>query len=97
MLSVFASSIYIKRAFLVAQGKESACNEGDTSLVPGSGRSSGEGNGNQSSVLAWEIPLAEEPGRLQFMGSQESDTSEGLKNNNLHGKAVCSYVVSSLL
>ena len=26
-----------------------------------------------SSVLAWEIPWTEEAGRLQFMGSQESD------------------------
>ena len=24
-------------------------------------------------ILAWEIPRTEEPGRLQFMGSQESD------------------------
>ena len=27
-------------------GKESACNAGDPGLIPGSGRSSGEGNGN---------------------------------------------------
>ena len=27
-------------------GKESACNAGDLSLIPGPGRSSGEGNGN---------------------------------------------------
>ena len=26
--------------------KESACNAGDTGLIPGSGRSPGEGNGN---------------------------------------------------
>ena len=26
-----------------------------------------------SSILAWEIPRTEEPGRLQVMGSQESD------------------------
>ena len=26
-----------------------------------------------SSILAWEIPCTEEPGRLQSMGSQESD------------------------
>jgi len=26
-----------------------------------------------SSSLAWRIPWTEEPGRLQFMGSQESD------------------------
>ena len=29
-----------------------------------------------SSILAWEIPWTEEPGRLQSMGSQESDMPE---------------------
>ena len=28
-----------------------------------------------ASILAWEIPWTEEPGRLQFMGSQKSDTT----------------------
>ena len=28
-----------------------------------------------SSILSWRIPWTEEPGRLQFMGSQ-SDTTE---------------------
>ena len=28
-----------------------------------------------SSVFAWRIPWTEEPGRLQSMGSQESDTT----------------------
>ena len=28
-----------------------------------------------SSILAWRIPRAEEPGRLQSMGSQELDTT----------------------
>ena len=32
-----------------------------------------------SSILAWEIPWTEEPGRLQSMGSQESQT--GLSEN----------------
>ena len=27
-----------------------------------------------SSILAWEIPWTEEPGGLQFMGSQKSQT-----------------------
>ena len=27
-----------------------------------------------SSILAWRIPGTEEPGRLQYMGSQELDT-----------------------
>ena len=29
-----------------------------------------------SSILAWEIPWTEEPGRLQSMGSQRVDTAE---------------------
>ena len=29
-----------------------------------------------SSTLAWKIPWTEEPGKLQSMGSQESDTTE---------------------
>ena len=28
-----------------------------------------------SSILAWRIPWTEEPGRLQFVGSQELDTT----------------------
>ena len=31
-----------------------------------------------SSTLAWKIPWMEEPGRLQSLGSLESDTSEQL-------------------
>ena len=30
----------------------------------------------RSSILAWRIPLTEEPGGLQSMRSQESDTIE---------------------
>ena len=29
-----------------------------------------------SSILAWEIPWTEEPGRLRSMGSQESDRTQ---------------------
>ena len=44
---------------LVAQTvkTESACNAGDPSLIPGSGRFPGEGNGNHFSILAWRIPM----------------------------------------
>ena len=34
-----------------------------------------------SRILAWEVLWTEEPGRLQSMGSQKSDTTEQLKNN----------------
>ena len=42
----------------------------DVGLIPGSGRSPGGGNGTPLSILAWEIPWAEEPGGLQSMGPQ---------------------------
>ena len=52
-----------------SEGKESVCNAGDLGLIPGSGRSPGEGNGNSSNILAWRVPWTEEPGGLQFMES----------------------------
>ena len=38
-----------------SDGKGSACNAGDVGLIPGLGRSPGEGNGTHSSILAWRI------------------------------------------
>ena len=49
--------------------KESACDAGDMGSIPGSGRSLDKELAAHSSILAWEIPWAEEPGRLQSMGS----------------------------
>ena len=42
----------------------------DEGSIPGSGRSPGGGHGNPSSILAWRIPWAEEPGGLQSMKLQ---------------------------
>ena len=42
----------------------------DAGSIPGSGRSPGGEHGNPNSLLAWRIPWTEEPGGLQFMGSQ---------------------------
>ena len=42
----------------------------DMGLIPGLGGSLGEGHGDTSSILAWRIPWAEEPVRLQSLGSQ---------------------------
>ena len=39
-----------------------------------------------SSTLAWRIPWTEEPGGLQSVGWQESDTTEQL--NHHHGKLI---------
>ena len=49
--------------------KASACNAGDLGFIPGSRRSPGEGNSNPLQYACLEIPWAEEPGRLQAMGS----------------------------
>ena len=54
-------------------GKESACNTGDPGLIPGSGSPMEKEIAAHSGILAWRIPWTEEPGRLQSMGSQESD------------------------
>ena len=36
-----------------------------------------------SNILAWKIPWTEDPGGLQFMGSQKSQTQlDNLNNNN---------------
>ena len=45
-----------------SDSKESACNAGDPGLIPGMGRSSGEGNGNSLQYTSGEIPWTEEPG-----------------------------------
>ena len=36
--------------------------------------------GTHSSILAWKIPWTDEPGRLQFMGCQESEMTEPLSH-----------------
>ena len=43
---------------------------GDLGLIPGLGRSPGDGNAAHFNILAWRIPWTEEPGGLQSMGSQ---------------------------
>ena len=54
--------------------KNPSAKAGDMGLVPGLGRSSGEGNGTPSSILAWEISWAEEPGGLKSMVSEKCQT-----------------------
>ena len=34
-----------------------------------------------SNILAWRVPWTEDPGGLQSMGSQESDTTEANKHS----------------
>ena len=53
-----------------SDSKETACDVGHPSSIPGLGRSPEKGMVTHSSILAWRIPWTEEPGRLQSIGSQ---------------------------
>ena len=55
-------------------GKESTCQTGDVGLIPGSGRSPGEGNDNSLQYCCLGNPWGEEPGGLQSMGVTKSET-----------------------
>ena len=50
--------IYLKRGIPGgSEGKASACNAGDLGLIPGLGRSPGEGNGNPLQYSCLENPM----------------------------------------
>ena len=55
-----------------------ACNAGELGSIPVLGRPLEKEVATHSIILAWRIPWTEEPGRLQSVGSQESDTIEWL-------------------
>ena len=65
-----------------SDGKESTCNAGDLGLIPGSGRSPGEGNGNP---LQYSCP-GKSHGRRSLAGygswgNKELDTTEQLNRH----------------
>ena len=79
-----------------SDGKESACDAGDSGSIPGSGRSHGKGMYIHSCILAWEIPWTEEPRRLlnghefkqtlvngEGQRSKKLNRTEGLNNDNI--------------
>ena len=55
-------------------GKEPVCSAGVSGSGSGWGRSPGGEMTTHSSILAWEISWTEEPGGLQSVGSQMSQT-----------------------
>ena len=76
----------------VAQGfpggrevKNPPANAGDAVLIPGSGRSPGEGNGNPLQYPCQEMPWTEEPGGRQSMESQRVDHKRVTKQLDLLG------------
>ena len=61
-----------------SDGEESACNAGDSGLIPGSGRGPGEGNGNPPQYSCLENPMDRGAWRVILRGVSESDTTEWL-------------------
>ena len=72
----------ISRAFYLItswlSGKESSCQAWDTGLIPGWGRSPGEGNGSPLQYSLREKSMDKESGGLQSMSCKESHTTEPL-------------------
>ena len=56
-----------------SQAKNQPANAGDVGSVLGSGRSSGEGHGNQLQYSYWEIPWTEELMGYSPWGPKELD------------------------
>ena len=63
----------------------------DAGSISGLGRSPGGGNGNPLQYPCWKIPWTEEPGGLQFMGTQRvghsgvnEQANEGRRNGKFH-------------
>ena len=55
--------------------KNLSTSAGDVGLIPRSEDPPEKELATHCNILAWEIPWTEEPGGLQSMGSQESDTT----------------------
>ena len=68
---IFVEVIHVGKTFPNgSDGKESAWNVGDLGLIPGLGRSPGEGNGNPLQYSCLENPMDRGAWRLQVAKSQ---------------------------
>ena len=67
---------------MVKNPSASAEDAGDMGLIPVSGISPGGGNGNHSSILAWTTAWTEEPGGLEYVGSQSGDVTWPLSTHS---------------
>ena len=67
-------SVVIKGFLGGSDSKGCVRSPGGPDFFPGSGRSPGKEMATHSSILAWNLPWTEEPGRLQSMRLEKSWT-----------------------
>ena len=65
-----------------SDSKESACNAGDLGLIPGSGRSPGEGNGNALQCSCLENSMDRGTWWATVYGVAELDTTDRLTHTH---------------
>ena len=75
---IFFSGLQSKISLCGSDGKASAYNAGDLGLIPGLGRSPGEGKGNPLQYSCWENPMDEGAWWAIVHGVAKSQT--GLSN-----------------
>ena len=61
---------------MVKNPPSSTGDAGDSGVVPLLGRFPGGGNGNPSSIFAWESPWTEEPGECSPCDCREPDMTD---------------------
>ena len=77
----YYSSVFLMGFSGSSDGKASAYNVGDSGLIPGSGRSPGEGNDHPLQYSCLKNPMDRGAWWLQSMGSQESWTQLRLQGD----------------
>ena len=81
-------------------GKESTCsvgNKGNTSLIPGLGRSPGGGHGKPLQYPCLENPVDRGAWRLQSMGSQSQTRVKGVSTHACTGSKLSDLEEESVL
>ena len=93
----FLSSNYVALVFPGGSDcKESACNAGDPHLIPGSGRSPGEGNDSPLQCSCQENPMERVAWRATVHGGcKESDTTE--QRTHIYHVPLAAQVLSEYL
>ena len=69
-----------------SDGKESSCDAGDPSLIPGLGRSPREGNGNPTPVFLPGESQGQRSLAATVWGCKESDTTEQVTHTNIYAE-----------